>query len=387
MKKVELGIIIPVYNDEKYLRKCLDSVLNQTYRDFQLVLVDDGSTDSSGKICDEYSKNDDRVKVIHQKNMGMLPSRYVGVKAVDCEYVSFLDADDWIDQSTYDTVAEYMRESVDIISYDIIRWFDDDYQYITHSYTSSGFMNRKNIDNICTNMIWEKKNNSYGFEPSVCNKVFKYSILLDSIRRAKNAGILNYGQDLAISYPIMTEADTLMILDKPLYFHRQRPRNEVAYYIKDHNYFGELARLYNYLGERFEWDSNIIEQLDLFFAASVGYRMRMYDVSFISGRYKYMFPFGSIPAGSRIIVYGASEMGNAYVEQINRTGFAELVMQVDRNYLSLQKQGVQNPDRIKEIDDYDYIIIAATQKDTINSIVDILSNCDVPEEKIVRGLA
>ena len=97
-----LSIIVPVYNTEKYLRNCLDSVLNQTFSDWELVLVDDGSTDSSGNICDQYAKADNRIKVIHRPNGGLSAARNTGMDNAQGKYITFLDSDDDVTSDTYE---------------------------------------------------------------------------------------------------------------------------------------------------------------------------------------------------------------------------------------------------------------------------------------------
>lgn len=92
-----ISIIIPVYNVEKYLTQCIDSILSQTYTDWELILIDDGSIDQSGKICDEYANRDDRIKVIHKKNEGVSKARNTGITLSNGEYICFIDSDDWID--------------------------------------------------------------------------------------------------------------------------------------------------------------------------------------------------------------------------------------------------------------------------------------------------
>lgn len=93
-----ISIVVPVYNVEKYLGRCVDSILEQTYKDFELILVDDGSTDSSGTICDKLRKRDDRIRVIHQKNGGLSAARNTGLAEAKGEYITFIDSDDFIDQ-------------------------------------------------------------------------------------------------------------------------------------------------------------------------------------------------------------------------------------------------------------------------------------------------
>lgn len=96
-----ISVIIPVYNTEKYLRKCIDSVKNQTYKDLEILLIDDGSTDSSALICDEYAEKDERIQVWHRKNRGVSDSRNYGLSKSHGEWISFIDSDDWIDLDMY----------------------------------------------------------------------------------------------------------------------------------------------------------------------------------------------------------------------------------------------------------------------------------------------
>lgn len=97
-----ISIIVPVYNVEKYLGKCIESILAQTYKNIEVILVDDGAKDKSGEICDEYAKKDDRIRVIHKENGGQSDARNVGIKAAEGEYLGFIDADDYIDSDMYE---------------------------------------------------------------------------------------------------------------------------------------------------------------------------------------------------------------------------------------------------------------------------------------------
>ena len=100
-----ISIIVPIYNVEKYLSRCVDSILNQTFTDFELILVDDGSTDNSGKICDEYAEKDCRIKVIHKDNWGVSSARNVGLENSVGEYIMFCDSDDFVEKNAV-SVAE-----------------------------------------------------------------------------------------------------------------------------------------------------------------------------------------------------------------------------------------------------------------------------------------
>ena len=97
-----ISIIIPVYNVAVYLPRCLDSILAQTYKNLEIILVDDGSKDNSGKVCDEYALKDSRIKVIHQKNQGVSVARNAGLRIAKGDYIGFVDSDDYIETNMYE---------------------------------------------------------------------------------------------------------------------------------------------------------------------------------------------------------------------------------------------------------------------------------------------
>lgn len=112
----ELSIIVPVYNVEKYLIKCIDSILQQTFTDFELILVDDESPDRCGMICDEYAKKDSRIKVIHQKHKGVSAARNAALDIAKGTYLGFVDPDDWIEKEMYHTMMEYaVSNAADVV--------------------------------------------------------------------------------------------------------------------------------------------------------------------------------------------------------------------------------------------------------------------------------
>lgn len=118
-KMPKLSIIVPVYKVEQYINKCIDSILNQTFTDFELILVDDGSTDNCGKICDKYAKKDERVRVIHKENSGLSDARNTGIEVATGEIIGFIDSDDWIEPCMYAEMLNYMEENnLDIVCAD-----------------------------------------------------------------------------------------------------------------------------------------------------------------------------------------------------------------------------------------------------------------------------
>ena len=126
-----ISVIVPIYKVEPYLRKCVDSILNQTYRNLEVILVDDGSPDKCGEICDEYAQKDSRVKVIHKENGGVSDARNVGLDVCTGEYITFVDSDDWIEQehihSMYSAVQGLKKN---VIAFSDIRRIGKDDSFI-----------------------------------------------------------------------------------------------------------------------------------------------------------------------------------------------------------------------------------------------------------------
>lgn len=121
-----ISVVIPVYNVEKYLAQCVDSVLDQTFQDFEIILVDDGTTDSSGAMCDEYAQKDARIRVIHQSNGGLSAARNTGLSAASGEYIYFLDSDDYIEPTALaDLVSAAQQEQADVVFFDGYVFYDE----------------------------------------------------------------------------------------------------------------------------------------------------------------------------------------------------------------------------------------------------------------------
>ena len=127
----EVSIIVPVYNVEKYLRTCLDSILHQTFQDFELILVDDGSTDLSGHICEEYAAKHDCIIVQHKKNAGPNAARIDGIKLAEGKFITFIDSDDWIEPKHIELLVNSLKEkNADIVQCDYFINNDNKQTYI-----------------------------------------------------------------------------------------------------------------------------------------------------------------------------------------------------------------------------------------------------------------
>ena len=164
----ELSIIVPVYKVEKYLPRCIDSILAQTFGDFELILIDDGSPDGCGRICDEYAQKDKRIVVIHQKNMGVSAARNAGLDIARGRYIGFVDSDDWIEPQMYEVMMDAIRENGADMAVCGVRYADEDGKFTRADRLSEGVYSRDGL----LEDVFAMPNKLGGI---CCNKVFDAS--------------------------------------------------------------------------------------------------------------------------------------------------------------------------------------------------------------------
>lgn len=223
MKKI--SVIVPVYNVEKYLSQCLDSIIHQTYKNLEIILVDDGSTDSSGLICDNYSQKDKRIKIIHKCQGGLSDARNAGLKIATGEYISFIDSDDFIDKNMYSILINNTQK----YNSDIF-WFNY-YNYYSkkHFINSSIIKNNDLYDLSSSDKIKFAKNLFYQYkmDAHVWAKLYKRSIF-NNIK-------FPYGklfEDIFVLLPILSNAKIISTIPDCLYFYRNRSESIVNQYFK-----------------------------------------------------------------------------------------------------------------------------------------------------------
>jgi len=171
MKKDIISIVVPIYNVEKYLDKCIDSITNQTYKNLEILLIDDGSTDDCPKICDKWAKKDSRIKVYHKKNGGLSDARNYGIERAKGKYIGFIDSDDWVELDMYENLyREIVNNEVDIV---ICGRFIE----YENSYTIEQKANEKVIMDKKEALI--KLNSFAGFDMAAWDKLYKKSLFND----------------------------------------------------------------------------------------------------------------------------------------------------------------------------------------------------------------
>lgn len=213
-----ISIIVPVYNVEAYLKQCLDSIRAQTYENFEVILVDDGSTDLCGKICDAYSKQDGRFKVIHKKNGGLMDAWKNGLEYANSDLIMFVDSDDWVEKNILEILYnEYLQTMADIVCCSFVHSFKDKEIPDDHN-VKPGYYDKKKIEsNIFPVLINDGVPLSRGVRICRWAKLIKKELLIRNLFWTDNQ--ITIGEDLNIMFPVIMEASSIDILPKQYLYH------------------------------------------------------------------------------------------------------------------------------------------------------------------------
>lgn len=215
-----ISIIVPVYNVERHIIKCIESITNQTYTNLEIICINDGSTDDSGKICDDYSKRDNRIKVIHKKNEGVSSARNFGLKHATGEFIGFVDPDDWIENRMYEVMIDALLENnadIAIANY-----------YIDTDETTTPMINQEQIDYKPFNqeklITYAFKRDEYkGFGAYIWNKLFRASLF-----KMNDSSTLNFDENITFCEDIIfftnlaLNSKKSIYITKPMYHYYKR---------------------------------------------------------------------------------------------------------------------------------------------------------------------
>lgn len=219
------SIVVPIYKVEKYLPQCIESILGQTYPNFELILVDDGSPDRCGEICDEYAKKDARIKVIHKENGGLVSARKAGLRQATHDYIVNVDSDDYVDSALLEKLLEVIKKyNPDVIAYGCTK-VSEDGAFLSNLENSSeeGLYTGQKLEELKGKLVYDKSikhANSGSLLYSVVAKAFKKASIEKSQYNVPEG--INMGEDLAVTAPAVCNCRSLYVLKYCGYIYRQR---------------------------------------------------------------------------------------------------------------------------------------------------------------------
>ena len=229
-----ISIITPVYNVEKYLRQCIESIIVQDFEEWELILVDDGSTDKSGAICDEYALKEERIRVLHKENTGVADSRNLALQLAKADLIGFVDSDDWIEPDMYSVLYHTLIDNQADIA--ICGYFANYKNYSKPTFTTGEVVVYN--QNEALRLLSEDK-----FHSQIWDKLFRREVITELFPKSY------YYEDLATLFKWFINADKVAFCKKPEYHYRQRGSSTVydSDPLKRYHLFWAERERYDYL--------------------------------------------------------------------------------------------------------------------------------------------
>lgn len=228
MHSPKISVIVPVYNAEKYLRRCVDSILAQTFTDFELLLIDDGSKDCSGAICDEYAAMDSRVRVFHQPNGGVSSARNLGLDNAKGEWIAFVDSDDWVAPEYLDVLSS-TKSDLTLSYYKAIgwkEWVNNPYKDKDYTFTELSSFFKEHMH---TPMIWAA--------------LFRLKLLNDNVIRFDES--ISYGEDSIFMVKYMSVICSAATRSTATYYYNCTNQDSASYSFNDINKYLRFVDIFS----------------------------------------------------------------------------------------------------------------------------------------------
>lgn len=364
----KVSVIVPVYNIENYLRECLDSLINQTLKDIEIICVDDGSPDACGDILDYYAAKDKRLRVIHKENGGVTLARKCGIKIATGEFITCVDSDDWIEPDMIEKLyLKVVKHSADICICGHFEETGDSTKKVFHGFDSGVYDKNRLLNDVYPRMIVKEEFFEWGIFPSLWAKLFKREFVEKYYLNLDERIML--GEDAASVYPSLLNANSICIIDECLYHYRQYPTSTIKKTVNP-KMKEQFCVLYNSVNDVLKKDSYIYDLTEQWrdFVLFLMYP-RAYQFCDDIAKLDYIFPFKNVKKGSQIIIYGMGTFGQQLYFALQKLNVCDIVACADRNYVELAKQGIQvvAPEKIENYE-YDAIVIACTYAKTTESI-------------------
>lgn len=227
-----LTVVITAYNQEEYIEECIRTVASQTYKDLDIVIVDDGSIDGTGSISDKWAEGDTRIRVIHKINGGSVSARKCGISEARGEYIAYIDGDDWLEPDHYEKVMNCIDDA-DIYAFSLTCVYDNNEREIISNYAQNGLYTGEQLDELKNIALYPGVLGQFGLFPSMCAKVFRTDLIRNNMLAVNDN--IRMGDDGACTYPSVCDARKIIV------------NNEIAGYMYRKNISGTLTSSYSFI--------------------------------------------------------------------------------------------------------------------------------------------
>lgn len=372
-----ISLIVPIYNIKSYLGRCIDSILAQTYRDFELILVDDGSTDGSSGLCDLYEGQDERIVVIHKQNGGLVSARKAGIASARGEYVGFVDGDDWIEPQMYEHLIESaMKCQADIVLGGSIEDADGRIIHKTNRLKPGMYEGQRLREELYPYMLCAGDFFCMGVQPYIWNKLMRRELAYKNIMAVDDR--IRVGEDVAAVMPMLLQADRVVITDYCDYHYCVRGTSMMWERGSEEKEWNELGILHGFLQSvpGCSGSCGFGRQLNHY---SVGNMLtRTYGRLAHWDGEGVLWPFAYRINSGKCILYSAGHFGRAVYGYLQSCCPDMVELWVDREYRRYQSMGLP----VHSVDD----ISAETETGILIAILDTQLAASVRDSLLQRGV-
>lgn len=376
-----ISVIVPIYNIEDYLHRCIESLIVQSYENVEIILVDDGSTDSCGEICDKFAQIDDRIKVIHKENGGLVSARKSGVRIASGEYITHVDGDDWIDSDRIERLVTIgLKDSPDLVYMNgFVKEYSDRAVKTEIKHEEQEIIGQSDIRN---QIIPRLLRTDCCFTMEIFSAVWTWAVKSDIAKcnQARVPDYINRSEDTMVTLFNILSAKSLSIIDCDGYHYVQRHDSMMGRRITlDRRWYRETKEAI----KSFAKTDCLIDRYINF--ATVNAIIISDYQALLNNSAFFLYPFSQIVVGCSVAIYGAGLLGGELVKYIQSDGMYKLVGVVDKsqNLIGKQKSGVtiSNPEKLLEWD-YDFVAIAINNGEIAKGARDNLVKMGVDINKI-----
>lgn len=358
-KNVKVSIVVPVYNTEQYLQRCFNSICGQTLKEIEIILVDDGSDDGSGKICDAYAAKDTRIHVIHQANGGLVSARQAGLGVAIGEYIGFVDSDDWVEPDMYQALYELaVSNKADVVVEGIVDEIGDECWRRLNTLPHGKYETVKEKETLCGSMISCKNFFCLGIQPYLCNKLVRRDLAFLHINKVPRS--IQVGEDAAAMYPMFAQAGVIVVSDTAHYHYCHRDMSMMQDNRQEEREYENAVLLQSFLEKRFQ-ELGVYERMreQLRRYAVNNLLTRTYGKCVEMNRGGVLFPFVDIFPEDTIVLYGAGAFGQAVYQYVASYEKWKMKAWIDQRALAYQrlKLEVRTLEEV-EIEESDKIVVA-----------------------------
>ena len=379
MIKDLVSVVVPAYNVKDYIEECVVSLLYQSYEKVEIILIDDGSTDGTEDICEQFAKTNENVCLYHQVNSGVAIARKTGVSLAKGYYLCFVDADDYLESNYIENLMCHMN-NFDIVTSGYY-WGYNNQEKFYGEIPCGIYTSENEMAYIRENMIMYKDTLSRGVLPYIWGKVYRTDIARQVFEEINET--LFWGEDTEFLYRYILKCNSIDITDVCGYHYRIREGSIVR--SGNEKYLKNCNELYLSLKKVFEHHpqkEQLIVKLQKWISTMLVNATRTMGFDVSAQSVEFIFPYQNELKDKKIILYGAGNVGRNYYRQIDYYKECKLMLWVDKNYEIYREQGVAPIEAIKE-QTYDFIVIAVEKGEVAREIGNDLVQRGIKKENIL----